>query len=188
MYDYAIGKGDIVVDVGAGVGEQTLLFFGIGRLFGTSCGCGSPASTFAKLQKVCRLNGVRNVELVHAAVMDSDAPVMISDFQEKASYQENRIGNHGIQIPAVTLSGLVGKFHLDRIDFLKMNIEGAEVAALGGSLDALQLVHHAAIECHDFLADRTGDESYRTRDAVKTILADAGFNIRCREYERDGPG
>lgn len=187
LYDYAIAKGDVVVDVGAGVGEQTLSFSELAGPSGRVVAVEAQPSTFAKLERICRINGVRNVELIHAAVMDSDAPVMISDFQEKASYQENRIGNQGIPVPGLTLSDLFAKFHLDRIDFLKMNIEGAEVAALGCSLDALQVVQHAAIECHDFMADRTGDESYRTRDAVKEILEDAGFNIKCREADPQRP-
>lgn len=187
LYDYAIGKGDVVVDVGAGVGEQTLPFSELVGSSGRVVAVEAQPSTFAKLQKVCRLNGMRNVDLVPAAVMDSDAPVLISDFQEQASYQENRIGERGIRVPAVTLSDLFAKFHLDHVDFLKMNIEGAEVAALRGSPDALQVVQHAAIECHDFLADRTGDESYRTKDAVKAILSDAGFNVRCREPDAQRP-
>lgn len=112
LYDYAIGKGDIVVDVGAGVGEQTLLFSELVGSSGLVVAVEAQPSTFAKLQKVCRLNGVRNVELVHAAVMDSDAPVMISDFQEKASYQENRIGNHGIQSRLSRCQAWLGSFIL----------------------------------------------------------------------------
>ncbi|MGB0436586.1 MAG: hypothetical protein ACPGIJ_06385, partial [Mycobacterium sp.] len=41
----------------------------------------------------------------------------------------------------------------------------------------LPIVGHAAIGCHDFLADETGDESYRTMDAVHDLLVDADFTV-----------
>ncbi|OBI72376.1 hypothetical protein A5663_08075 [Mycobacterium sp. E740] len=177
---YTVKPGDVVLDIGAGIGSETLPFARWVGPSGNVVAVEAHPATFATLQRTCQLNGVTNVKLVHAAVMDSDRPVMISDLPTEVSY-ENRIGSDGVEVPALTLTDLVGKYGLERIDFLKMNIEGAELPALQGGSEVLPLVRHAAIGCHDFLAEETGDGSYRTKDAVYELLVDAGFTVRRRD-------
>ncbi len=179
LYDYTVKPGDVVLDVGAGFGTETLPLSKMVGASGRIIAIEAFPSTFTMLKRVCELNDLRNVTLVHAAVMDSNEPVKMSDVGAD-SYLENKIGSHGIEVPAVTIPDLVAEMKLDRIDFLKMNIEGAELPALRGAKDVLSLVQHAAIGCHDFLADEKGDESYRTKDVVKAILVDAGFTVRER--------
>ena len=176
---YSIRPGDVVLDVGAGIGTEVVPFSRMVGDSGRVIAVEAHPTTYAKLERVCRANNLRNVELIHAAVMDSDATVRITDLQAE-SYLENKIGTEGVPVPAITIPGLVAKLNLDRIDFLKMNIEGAELPALRGARDVLPIVRNAAIGCHDFLADVTGDESYRTKESVRAILVDAGFTVTSR--------
>lgn len=176
LREYVVGPGDVVLDIGAGIGTETLPLSGMVGESGKVVAVEAHPATFDMLERACRLNDLHNVELVHAAVMDSDDPVMISDL--RAGFcQENRIGSKGIPVQAVTISDLVTRLELKRIDFLKMNIEGAEVGALRGARDVLPVVQHAAIGCHDFLADETGDDSYRTMDVARGLLEEAGFTV-----------
>lgn len=46
-------------------------------------------------------------------------------------------GTAGIQVPAVTLDDLLAEIGWDRVDFIKMDIEGSEIAALGGMIRLL---------------------------------------------------
>ncbi|VEG46061.1 putative methyltransferase [Mycolicibacterium flavescens] len=177
---YAVKPGDVVLDIGAGIGSETLPFSRWVGASGKVIGVEAHPATFATLKRACQINDVRNVELLHAAVMDSDKPVMITDLPSEVGY-ENRIGTNGIEVTALTLAGLIRKYDLDRVDFLKMNIEGAELPALQGGSEVLPLIHNAAIGCHDFLADETGDDSYRTKDAVYELLVNAGFTVRRRD-------
>ncbi|MGQ9406676.1 FkbM family methyltransferase [Mycolicibacterium gilvum] len=180
LRDYDVQAGDVILDIGAGIGSETIPFSRWVGASGNVVAVEAHPATFATLERTCQLNGLENVKLVHAAVMDSDQPVMISNLPTEVSY-ENRIGAEGVEVTALTLTDLVRKYNLDRIDFLKMNIEGAELPALQGGSDALSLVRNAAIGCHDFLAEETGDDSYRTKDAVYEILIDAGFTVRRRD-------
>ena len=84
----------------------------------------------------------------------------------------------------MTLDALLDEHQLDRVDFLKMNIEGAETLALCGAPRMLAVTQHAAIGCHDFLADETGDDSYRTMEDVREILADTGLTVDRRVDDR----
>ena len=59
-----------------------------------------------------------------------------------------------------------------------MNIEGAELPALRGAADVLPLVRHAAIGCHDFLADGPAMTRIGPKRKSEKILTDAGFTVK----------
>ncbi len=179
LHRYSLGAGDVVLDIGAGIGTEVLPFSRIVGDAGMVIAVEAHPATYARLERVRELNGLRNVTLFHAAVMDTNRPVYISDLQAD-EYLENKIGADGVEVRALTIPDLVSQLNLDRIDFLKMNIEGAELPALRGAKDVLPIVRHAAIGCHDFLAEETGDDSYRTKDAVRALLIEAGFTVTAR--------
>lgn len=179
---YTVKPGDVVLDIGAGIGSESLPFSRWVGPAGKVIAIEAHPATFATLKRACLLNGADNVALLNVAVMDSATPVMISNLPTELSY-ENRIGSEGLQIAAMTLTEVIRKYDLDRIDFLKMNIEGAELPALQGASEVLPLVRNAAIGCHDFLAQETGDDAYRTKAAVYELLVDAGFTVRRREND-----
>jgi FkbM family methyltransferase len=176
---YTPCPGDTVLDVGAGAGEEVELFSKLvgpsGRVYAVEAHPG----TFAALETRCRDAGLVNVVPVHAAVSDHAGTVSFSDDE---SYLENRItaGPAGFSVPAVTLDELIDRWALDRLDFLKLNIEGAEEAALRGLARRALRVRHLTVSCHDFLADRGGDPSNRTNAGVRRLLATYGFAITGR--------
>ena len=71
-----------------------------------------------------------------------------------------------------------------QIDFLKMNIEGADgspcPAAAGRSSTRAQV----CIAAHDFRADRGEEECYRTAHFVREALTEAGFHLTPRDDAR----
>jgi len=75
---------------------------------------------------------------------------------------------------------LLEGWELGRVDFLKMNIEGAEAAALAGLGRNAGRVRHVTVSCHDFLADRGGDPANRTSETVRRVLAGYGFTVNGR--------
>jgi FkbM family methyltransferase len=177
--EYTPQPGDTVVDVGAGAGEEVELFSRLvgpgGRVYAVEA---HPA-TFAALEARCARAGLDNVVAVHAAASDRAGTVSFSDDE---SYLENRItdGKGALVVPAMTLDELLDGWAVERIDFLKMNIEGAEEAALRGLAGSAPRVRHLAVSCHDFLADRGGDPANRTRAAVERVLAGYGFRVTVR--------
>jgi hypothetical protein len=82
------------------------------------------------------------------------------------------------------LDEIVRSLGIGRVDLLKLNIEGAELAVLESSRDLLATVDHLVVSCHDFLVDTPGPDWRRTFDRVVALLTSAGYAIRTRPTDR----
>lgn len=183
MFRYVPQAGDIVVDVGAGSGLETLPFSRRVATAGRVIAIEAHPLMFRCLEGTRRLNGLANVTAVHAAVAAADHDVLISD---TPNYQANTtVTERGVPVPGRTLDSILDSLAIDRIDLLKMNIEGAERAALDGMQRTIQITRHVAIGCHDFLADWGRGETMRTRAIVEAFLRDHAFEVMLRDDPRE---
>lgn len=179
--------GDTVLDVGAGVGREALVFAQlVGPRGVVHCLEPHPA-TFALLLRMRQANGLENVRCHQLAVSDECGEVRINTEQEAHLYYRNRLvgDGEGATVPAVTLETFIREQEIERVDLLAMNIEGTETAALRGIAAVVDRVHNVAIGCHDFVADETGDDRMRTKSDVRTLLQSYGFTVSDRDH--DGP-
>lgn len=83
------------------------------------------------------------------------------------------LGGGAVSVEAVDWTEFVRRHDIQRIDLLKMNIEGAEADLLDHA--DLSIVRRAIIAVHDFRADRGESEHFRTRARVENRLIAAGF-------------
>ena len=182
MYEYLPRVGDIVFDIGAGTGWETLFFSrsvgGSGRVISVE----AHPRTFACLTETCRRNRLQNVTPINRAVMNNEGEVLISD---DADFANNNVFwmKSGIPVPCVTLDGLFASSQLPRIDLLKMNIEGAERLALAGMTKAIRYTRRVSVACHDFVADQGGSQEMRSKAAVTAFLEENGFEISLRSSD-----
>jgi FkbM family methyltransferase len=179
LFDYQPKPGDVVVDVGAGVGEEVRL---LSRLVGETgrviCVEANPRS-FHCLQRTIALNYLTNVTALHCAVTGEPGPVLIEDGD---AYEGNRLtddARSAVPVPGRTLDDIVASAGVEHIDLVKMNIEGSEFAALSTAGGALASARHLVISCHDFKA-KPGTEWQRTFKPVTELLSRAGFSMRSR--------
>ncbi len=187
---YKPGTGDVVVDVGAGRGEDVFAFAEAVGPTGKVLAIEAHPVTFEFLSHFCRLNRLTQVIPVNVAVMDQPGSVTISDGLEWQDNTVSRETGGGLEVPGETLSGVCSRFGIDRIDLLKMNIEGAERVALAGFGEIADRVRAVCIACHDFRADLGHGEWYRTRVSTEEVLTRHGFTLQLRaddprEYVRD---
>jgi FkbM family methyltransferase len=175
--EYTPQPGDTVLDVGAGAGEEVLLLSRLVGPAGRVYAIEAHPATFAALERRCA--ELANVVPVILAVSDRAGTVFFSDDER---YLENRMTDDatGISVPARTLDDLLEEWALGQVDFLKMNIEGAEAAALEGLARNAARVRNVTVSCHDFLADRGGDPANRTSETVRRLLAGYGFTVHAR--------
>ncbi len=184
MYQYRPREGDTIIDVGAGTGWETLLF---SRSVGTSgrvISIEANPRVFRCLSKMCAENRLANVTLLQTAVADQEGEVQLSDSQE---HEANTIIGvfSGIRVPCTTLDYIFRSLELSRVDFLKMNIEGAERLALSGMREMVRKTKNVCIACHDFLANEGGPDELRTKADVIAFLKQNGFVVSLRESEGD---
>jgi FkbM family methyltransferase len=183
MHRYRPGHGDTVVDVGAGLGAEALVFSRLVGDDGRVLAVEAHPHTFTLLTRTVRANGLDNVSCVHAAASRSSGIAQMSS-SPAAQHQLNRVVSQGEAVPAKALDAILEEANADRVDLLKMNIEGAETEALAGAVRTLEVTRNICIGCHDFLADETGDATYRTFDEVRRRLVDAGFSVEERPDDR----
>lgn len=181
LFDYVPRPGDTVVDIGAGVGGEVRLLSRLVGPLGRVVSIEAHPRTFRCLTRTIQANELTNVTVLHCAVVDRTGPVYLEDRRE--SHIRNGLTTDpdaGVPVPGMALDEILAALELDRIDLLKMNIEGAEQAVLTSSREALRRVDHMTISCHDFLADTSGRKSQRTFAEVTRLLESAGYTIRTR--------
>ncbi len=172
--------GDTIVDVGAGIGEDAVVFSKMVGPEGRVIAIEAHPETFACLQETIDRSRLGNVLAVHCAIADRQGVLTISDDSHHLA-NSTLGGLSGVDVPAKTLDCLLGEMGVEAVDLLKMNIEGAERPAMVGMTGSAQRIRSVAISCHDFIADRGGIDDYRTRDFVRSALQSMGFTLRERD-------
>jgi hypothetical protein len=128
---------------------------------------------------MCLLNHLDNVTLLNVAVAAMESDVSISD---RIAYHANTTmgQGEGIRVRGQKLDSIVCALALPRIDFLKINIEGAERFAIQGMSETIRKTRYVCISCHDFLADQGEGDQLRTKAEVSSFLEHRGFEIETR--------
>jgi hypothetical protein len=92
-------------------------------------------------------------EVIEAAVDTKDGMVsmqlMPADYGHKVISSMGTRSNGVIDVPAISIPTLLRKLSWDRIDLLKIDIEGHEKVLLSDKCEWLQVVETICIECHD---------------------------------------
>jgi FkbM family methyltransferase len=194
FHAYRPQNGDTIVDIGAGNGSDIPTFSRAVGPTGRVVAIEAHPTTFSCLRKTCEWNRLTNVTLIQRAVADRNCTVFIDDSDAhvaNAVSTTRTSTQRGEGIAASSLNDLCHELRLDHIDFLKMNIEGAEQLAIKGMDSIASRIRYICIACHDFMADMGGDSSwYRTRELVTKFLRASGFRVierrsDLRPYVRD---
>lgn len=178
---YTPGEGDVVIDVGAGVGTETLVISKLVGETGLVCAIEAHPVVFSCLEKICKHNSLENAQVFQIAFGDAPGEINMSD--DLSQHISNHIFSEpkgSVPVKVETIDSWLESQAIESIDLLKMNIEGAEKLVLSAAERTLAKTHNVAISCHDFKAERTGDPQFRTRDFVYAALKDAGFELFTR--------
>jgi FkbM family methyltransferase len=135
-----IRKGDVVVDIGANIGYYTLIFAKLVGPEGKVFAFEPDPVNFALLTKNIETNGYKNVEPVRKAVSNRTGVSRL--YLSKSSAADHRIydskdGRKSIEIETVSLDDYF-KSYKGKIDFIKMDIQGSEGAAIQGMPELLK--------------------------------------------------
>lgn len=125
----------VMFDLGGNIGVTALLLTGLRPQGHIHVFEALPANA-AFLRQNLALNGVTNCTVVEAAVGDEPGLVQLNGTGAVAQVgTAAEPGEHGV--PVVTLDGYAERVGLTRLDFIKMDIEGYEPAALKGGTELI---------------------------------------------------
>ncbi|GAC1676858.1 MAG: FkbM family methyltransferase [Ktedonobacteraceae bacterium] len=169
-----IEKNDVVVDIGANIGVFTI--YAARRTKKTVYAIEPSPDNFRAIKQNIAANGLKNVVPLNYAVSDKNGIELLFNNAASQHHRLNKVMHDStatcINVPSITLIGLMESQKIDRIDFLKLDCEGAEEIILQTtSLDCLQKIRKIAMEFHDHL-------TLLNHDGMLKLLEDAGFTVR----------
>ncbi len=182
-WGHEIGAHDVVLDVGANVGVFSL--YAATRSRGRIVAVEPFPANLEFLQRNLAANDQERVEVVPSALSDrvgSISLIVASKGTMHSIAGEQDAGGESIEVPTTTLAALVDKLGLDRIDFMKMDCEGAEGTILPAVPPELwRRFRRISMEFHD------GASALRHQE-IQKLLEEAGFPTRLRWDGRSGVG
>lgn len=130
-----IKKGDVVIDLGANIGYYTVLFAKLVGPTGKVYAFEPDPSNFSILKKNITINKYKNVIPINKAVSDKNGILKLFLANSKKGAHSTLINytnrkNH-IDVETITLNKYFENYS-KQINFIKMDIEGAEFLALKG--------------------------------------------------------
>lgn len=179
---HALAPGQVVVDAGSFHGLYALWFAAqVGRE-GRVVAVEPDRENLDGLRRNLLLNpGLVNIEVVREPLW--------SEVGEVDFFSQGNVGSSSFWSPAglaperrrtATLDEIVNTFALSRLDFVKMDIEGAEVRALQGATDALQRLRPAFAVASYHQVD--GGPTY---PAVEAFFHAAGYGFETVPFDRE---
>jgi FkbM family methyltransferase len=135
-------KGDIVFDIGANIGTTSLLF---SKYVGKSgMVYAFEPVTWKAIEKNLIENNISNIKVIPKGVSDAsyETEIEISDFCVDSSICKAHNNYSSKQkIKVISLDDFIKDLNLEKIDFINMDIEGAEELALRGSKMLIEKYH-----------------------------------------------
>ena len=134
-----IKKGDVVLDIGANIGYYTLIFAKLVGETGKVFAFEPDPINFSLLKKNIEINGYKNVVLIQKAVSDKSEKLKL--FLSETNNGDHRIYNWDGSRKSVEIESIkLDEYFEDtkqRINFIKMDIQGAEYGAVSGMTNLL---------------------------------------------------
>lgn len=187
FYINYLRQGMTVFDVGANIGELTLLCSRFVQPGGKVFSFEPSSATFDKLTSMCNLSGRDNIEINHMAISDRNGTLEIYIYPEKYSgwntLANRPLASYGIDVKPVrreqVLSSTIDTFcqekGITQIDLLKIDVEGAEYQVL---LGARHMLEQKRVGCCVFEFGATTFDMGNTPAMIENYLAQMGYRIR----------
>ncbi len=170
------------VDVGANTGLYTL--FAAKKIGPTGRVLAFEPSSreYETLEQNIAVNALKNVRAIKRAVSNRDGEVELLVASLKNS-GHNTLGKFGYaatfpegteRVGVEQLDNFLSRERYERVDVIKMDVEGAELAALQGAMDTLRRLHPALLV---EISDRTLEHQGASSREVLDLLASEGYRF-----------
>jgi len=132
-------KGSVFIDVGANVGKYSLALSKIIGDSGKIVAVEPVPRTFDALAQAVKINGLSNIIPLNIACWSENTKldIFLSEYSGSCSIKRN-FGLGHVIVEAKTLDSLVNELGLNRVDFVKIDVEGSELEVLEGMKNTLK--------------------------------------------------
>ncbi|HTS24423.1 MAG TPA: FkbM family methyltransferase [Bryobacteraceae bacterium] len=141
--DSGVGRGDVVLDCGANIGIYTKHALDKGASLVVAIEM-APESLECLRRNMAKEVAGGQVIVYPKGVWNRDDELQLSvgpDYASTASSVALDRGGQGPKVPLTTIDKLVAELKLPAVDFIKMDIEGAEMEALQGAVETVRRFH-----------------------------------------------
>jgi FkbM family methyltransferase len=182
-------EGMTIFDVGANVGELTLLFsrFTAGAGGGIVHAFEPSRAAFERLEIVCRAANRQSVVLNNLALSDKSGFIRLhvyaDDYLSFNSQAARPMKDYGLdiepvgieEIRATTVDDYCDEKGIERIDLLKIDTEGAELQVMKG---ARKMLKSGRVKCMTFEFGQTTFDMGNRPEEIEDFLAEMNYNVR----------
>jgi FkbM family methyltransferase len=170
ILDDLLPEGGVLLDVGAHVGHWSLrLAAKASRVYAVEAN----PDTASVLRRNLAINDIRNVEVIELAAWDEWSSLRLFDPADQMAGGSTRVlaANNGDgTVHAHRLDVVL--HYLDRLDLVKLDVEGADIRALNGMAGLLAKFRPTLfVECHDIYG-------YYKRADLEAALTELGYTWR----------
>ncbi len=163
--------GDVFIDVGGYIGSYAILAARAVGPAGRVVILEPEPTNRRQLERNLLLNGITNCQIVPQAAWSGSGSVGWHQDHEPVWHRVEN-GQNDQAVDAVSIDDLVSRFSLSRVDWIKMDIEGAEVDALKGAEATLRRFHpQLFIEVHE------------TLEPITEFLSQVGYSIVSAKFD-----
>lgn len=182
-----LSEGMTVFDVGAGIGELTLMFSRFVGATGEVHAFEPSSESFKRLMAICTAASLRNTHLQQLALTNEGGKLILhsygADYLGWTSQAERPLQRYGInvksesseEVPAKTIDSYCETNGVSQIDLVKIDVEGAEFQVL---LGARRMLETEAIRCVTFEFGQTTFDMGNDPNDIETYLNDRGYILR----------
>jgi FkbM family methyltransferase len=172
-----IRSDDVVVDIGANIGVFSI-FASQRAMDGKVYAFEPMPDNFSVLQKNVEVNARENVVCLQKAIdkCTGERKFYVSDDTAWHSFYSSYLPNikSDIVVPTITLDDVIREFAIKKIDFLKIDCEGAEYDILFNCSESVfDLVDKISMECHPITDNHN-------RDEIKAFLESKNYSVYTR--------
>lgn len=184
--DY-LHPGMIAFDVGANIGEISLLFSRFVGENGSVHSFEPSTETYLRLEKIVKASERSNITINNVAVSDHNglSKFYVYDHQhaEWNGLSNRPLEKYGIsidqpeaiEVKTLTVDQYCSEHDLDRIDLLKIDVEGAEYQVLRG---AKRMMSEKRIRCCIFEFGQTTFDMGNSPQQISALIKEYGYSIK----------
>tara|TARA_B110001454_G_scaffold77216_1_gene74805 strand:- start:2074 stop:2919 length:846 start_codon:yes stop_codon:yes gene_type:complete len=177
-----INVGDTVIDVGAHIGEYTLLGAKLSGSTGTVISIEPDHDTVKSLKENINLNNFKNCKVFEKAIGEKVETKILYKISEEDvygyldPYVENKKLKKYSEIEVTTIDEIISLNNIDTVNLLKIDVEGFEHEVLLGCENALKKdkIKKIIVELHPQYLESKG----KNEELINSFLKEHGFTTK----------